>query len=449
MKKQVLSLFLCVVMVFVAVVAPRTPLRQTAQAAEGDTVTLSDGYTYIVEPDYMSYDATHPNQYLLFTTDTVNNWYKYDTYLQMSPHGTSSGAPSGNGYINFTNAAGGVTGIHYDVLKRDASYGNGSLADESQKKIMDGWGVNKMCYFYTDDSDMNAAGGTGVFDGTVTGGGGWHYYYNLKFKFPSPVDLTKFTHVYFDYWITSGYVRGTPGQLNIAFWDNSGNSEVDGFEYNIDFSTLDPDDDGKVNTAHRAKLDLRIYGTTASLNNQTINLNSIDGVTFRYMTPTSNMSQYNSATTPRIYFGKMFAYIATDNWHPGFAWGEPNGTDYILGANTNSPEPQQATMVALVGQNRWNQNTKIVFPAWTDFDGYRVMTLAYGDRETSTTDYAYGFLDRYSWRWGRYGVTNASNTIGVSFPASPLTGGGGSQAVDIRYVATQWLSDTTHGSFIG
>ena len=217
----------------------------------------------------------------------------------------------------------------------------------------------------------------------------------------------------------------------------------------MDFSKLKPDSDGKINTSHRIRWDLRNLSTGGS-GFANLNINHIDTITFRYMTPTSDKTQYNSGKTPKIWFGKIVAYTEKDNFHPGFSWRNSAGVSYTEGANNNNPESQQATLMAMVGENRWNQTTKVVFPAWADFDGYRVIGLDWGDRSTSTNDYSYGCLDRYMWRWKRYEASNASHTGSISFPSSPVAaGGGGNKSTDIRRQQTQWLSDTTHGSFVG
>ncbi len=443
MKKRLISIVLTVVILFVTMVFPESPLQQTTLAFPGDEIT-SDGYTYIDEPGFREYNENDPNQYLLFSTAQTTDWLASGTnYMVLSPIGTASGTASRNGYIHFSNANSNTTGIHYNVIQRDG--GNGATPSADQTLVMDAWGVDRMVYFYTSDSDMNAEGGTGVFDGVVDDGSSWHYYYNLKFRFPFAVDLTKYTHLYFDFWISGGYTKGTAGQLNVALWDNASGSEVDGFEYNIPFNKLKLDDDGKVNTGHTYRLDLRTW-TESINNNGTHYLNSVDGVTFRYMTPRADKTQYNTGSTPQIYFGKMVAYTETDNWHIGYKWKNSAGTEYTT---TNNPETQQATMLAITGLKRWNQSTKVVFPMWADFDGYRIIGLPWGDQRTDVTDYTIHWLDRYHWRWKRHAASAASHMGSFSFPASPYSGGGGAHSIDIRRQQSQWLSDTTHGSFVG
>ena len=452
--KKILSLFLCVAILFAAIIFPESPFQKIVYAYPGDdvTMTLPDGsqYVYAEEPGYREYDETDPQAKLLFSTSRVNNWAPQDTngdgvreYWNLSGNRCTSDSVTGGvaGSIDFkaqNNSINYGDLLYLPRYKSGDFSTNGEVATPDQELVLNKWGVTRMLGFRMVDPTP----GDGNFPG-VGGDSVYDYYYNIQINLNTDVDLTKYTHIYMDYWLSGHYEIRTPGLLNIAFCHSSV-SKNDGLEYNINMAKLKTDG-GNPRTHHTVRIDLRSW--TKSYDNK-VDISKINCVTFRYMTPTSNKSQYNSGSTPLIYFGKMIAYTEEDHWHPGMAWRDANGTTYTETTSTNCPDKQQATMVSLVGQNRWNTTTKLVFPMWVDYDGYRVVGLDFGDAATGNGDYRIGFLDRWPWRWGRYTVTTASDYGNVNFPAH-ANGGGGNYSTDIRRVYTPWLSDTTHATFTG
>ncbi len=454
MKKRLISIVLTIVILFVTVVAPRTPLRQTARAAfpgEEVTTTLSDGssYVYKEEPGFYTYDATDPQAMVLFSSSRVYNYASQD--------------PDGDGVRNYwhfngnscsatamTEGTGGS--VDYKAQNNSINYADldyfvrylpgdfstsGTPASDDQALVMNNWGVTRMVGFQMvdptpGDEDFPGTGGDTTYD----------YYFNIQINLNKYVDLTKYTHIYFDFWVSGDYEIRTPGLLNFVLCD-SAYSKNDGFEYNVDMSKLKLDGDNP-RTGHTVQVDLR--GWTKAFDNK-MDISKINTVTFRYITPTSSKTQYNSGKTPLIWLGKIVAYTKTDNWHPGTVYYNADGS-VNYSNNNNNPDPQQAQLMAVVGQQRWNTSTKILFPVWADFDGYRVIGLDFGDANASSIDYRTGWLDRYPWRWRRYNVTSAANTSNFSFPAN-AHGGGGNYGWSIHRHQTQWLGDTTHGSFVG
>ena len=454
MPKRILSAFLSFIFVCLAVVWPNSPLEQTVSAAfAGETVTktLSDGssYTYVEEPGFKEYNPNDPNAMVLFSSSTIKDWVPKasdsdgveNDYWSFGTNHVSAGAigTGTGGDINFTaQGNNNYANLKYFVrYKSGDPYTNGSVATDDQLLVLNTWGVTRMLGVQMVDPTP----GDGSFPGV--GSDNYDYYYNFQVYFNRSVDLTKFTHLYFDFWVSSDYTIRTPGQINLALV-NRNVSYNDGFEYNIDMSKLKLDGDNP-RTGHTYRMDLRSYSTT-TVNGKTISMSDINGFSIRYMTPTSDKTQYNSGKTPLIWFGRLIAYTEVDNFHPATHWYNGSNVEYT---SSTMPEKNQSDLFVFTGAQNWNASTTVFVPMWFGGKGSRIMQLEWGGRTTSDVDYYVNALDLGMWRWRRRDITSAGYTGTVTdFPAKPLFGGGGSLALSVKRHGSQYLSDTTHGSFV-
>ncbi len=417
-------------MLFTALVYTDTPLVEQVYAAHpGETVT-SNGYTYIQEMGHQTYNTADPESILLFDTAHVANWASYTSYWDMTSIGTSYTTPGAapQGRINYQTDAGTITGLNYRVLRHSsdgATSGDTATAGSVEEKMLTNWNRTRMAAFWSTTASTAS-------DST------YHYWYILNMKFNSNVDLSKMTHLYFDFWVSSNYAKGRKGMINIALWDDATGSIADGIEFDIDMSKLALDD-GTPNTGHTYLLELRDK-STATINGKTCNINSINGVTFRYQTPKSDLTQYNTGSSPIIYYGKMFAFNRKDNLHPGNELFFSNASTTTAYTTSNIPDKNQGGIYSFVGAHRWNKSTVIYYPVWVGQSNMRIVGLDYGDRSSSTTDYYINACDNFFWRWRREGYTSAATNKTISFPSDPLNGSGGNTVLRANRNNTKYIT---------
>ena len=309
--KRMASVFLCCVLLFVTIASTPGPLVPTARAAY-IAIGTDNYYTLAVKK---TYDPYSPTDFLLFSTEHINGWdaslssYPNETFLTSG--GASAGAPGSDNnchfYYNNGQGKGAGTPKGYNVVKKSADIspsGAGGVATSDQLSVLNYFGADKMLGIWTADSSN-----------TQDGSDGWTYWYDLKIIFNHPIDFTKFTHIYFEFWVSKYYEAGRPGQLNIAFWSPGSGSERDGYEVDIDFTKLKRDSNGDPCTGHRYQIDLRDWGATSS-NGDSHQKTSIGGITFRYMCKTTDKSKYTDGHAPLIYYGKMIAH--TKSFQPPY-----------------------------------------------------------------------------------------------------------------------------------
>ncbi len=400
--KRILSFVLSLVLVVTAVTCFKSDLFvQNVQAYPGQVVN-----GVYEELGFREYDATDPNSMLLYDTRHISGWAG-STEWHFPGTGTSREAPgagtgnNGNFYFNYGDTSATVPSSSFTVPAINVTPGHTPTAD--QTSMMNAWKTNKMLGIWNPDKNE------------VSTGGSWHYWYDFQVFFNTSYDLRKFTHVYFEFWLEGNYTKGTPGQLNVAFW-TSGVSSVDGFEYDIDFTKLKSDANGKINTGHIMRLDLRAHSDTVS-NGGTHKLSSIGGMTIRYMSPTANIGSYANGS-PHIYFTKAIAYTEIDNYQPNIVFSNGSGSAYTSYTDQNA-------LVAFAGQSRWNTSTIITIPGWVSIRQPFIIGMDYGATSGSTS-YGWNALDRISWRYKRnLDSTNETTDHFFKFPNDPNAGGGG------------------------
>ena len=232
MKKRLISIVLTVVILFVTAVFPESPLQQTALAYPGDeiTTTLPDGtsYVYKEEPGFHTYDATDPQAMVLFSSSRVYNYAPQDpdgdgTYNHWNFSGNrcsatamTEGTPGSVDYKAQNNSI-NYTDLDYFVRYLSGDFStNGSVATPDQAVVMNNWGVTRMVGFQMVDPTP----GDGNFPG-VGGDSVYDYYFNVQINLNKYVDLTKYTHIYFDFWVSGAYEIRTPGLLNFVLCTES------------------------------------------------------------------------------------------------------------------------------------------------------------------------------------------------------------------------------------
>ena len=432
MLKRTSSFLLSLVIMFTGVLYfKHISIVPVVQAANpGESVT-SNGYTYIHEPAYQYYDANDPNQILLYTTANLQNWAASGTSVHLPGTATTRGGigtsgQSINGNFFFSSGKNNYNNISYGVVKTDTdTLANGTVGTTAEQTFMKNWGLTRMAWFKTSAKD-----GINVASGTC-------YYWNLICKFNSAIDLSKMTHLYLDFWISSDYNKSVDGKLNVALWDNAYNSEVDGFEFNIDFAKLRLDGDNP-RTGHSYYLDLREFSQTNTQYGTTINLTSIDGVTLRSMSSSSSTQYTSTGKSPTIWIGKMIAMRRTDNLQFWSSYGD------------TSKDPNQGGMFSLVGYQRYNNDIMVHFPTWlTKKAECAVIGLPVGDRTNTGVDYYYNALDRSCWRWRRADASAASTNQALkAFPNTYLySTGGGNQSLPLTRNNSKYITAHALGQY--
>ena len=367
---------------------------------------------YYEELGWREYDDTDPNGMLLYDTRYIEGWAHTSdakTKFHIPGSGTSRAATtSGDGghfYFNYGDTSATVPSNSFNVPAIGVSPGQDP--SDAQKGVMNIWGTNRMLGVWNPDKNE------------ISTGGSWNYWYDLKVVFNGTYDFRKFTHVYLEFWLEGTYTKGTPGQLNVAFW-SSGTNEVDGFEYNIDFTKLRNDTDtNQPNTGHIMRLDLRGQPDT-STNGGTQKLSAIKGMTFRYMSPTANIGSYANGS-PHIYFTKAIAYTEVDNYQPQVI--------FANGSSLYTTQTDQQALVAICGQSRWNTSTIVTIPGWVGIRKPYIIGMDYGATGNSSSSYGWNALDRLSWRYRRdLDTSNETTDHFFAFPKDSNAGGGGAGA---------------------
>ena len=157
MKKRLISIVLTVVILFVTMVFPESPLQQTALAFPGDeiTTTLPDGtsYVYKEEPGFRAYDENDPQAMVLFSSSLIQNWAPQDAngdgtynYWNLSGNHCSATAmtegTSGSVDYKAQNNTINYTDLDYFVRYLSGDFStNGSVATPDQAVVMNNWGV--------------------------------------------------------------------------------------------------------------------------------------------------------------------------------------------------------------------------------------------------------------------------------------------------------------------
>ncbi len=262
-----------------------------------------------------------------------------------------------------------------------------SSASDAEKALLDSWGNNRGAHIeqaFKITSEVHS--------------NGWGY--DIYITWPNAIDLSNMSHIYLQFWITDS---GTTSQYSsdAAIANNSGTiwfnligddspHSVDGWNWPVDLKNLDPDADGKINTAHYYAFPVSDahgkFGTLKSVKKMVIRFNSLG---------TSGSVQNTKA--PSIILGKFMMINPADNIQVGGA------------VNNNGLDGQQAIMYQYTGKNVYNAYNKLRWPYYKDSRSTFIVSLRYGTFDLKS-------LGFWPWRFtGTYNITDAVDGTGGAY----------------------------------
>ena len=264
---------------------------------------------------------------------------------------------------------------------------NYSSATAAEKALLDVWGNNRGAHIeqaFKITREVHA--------------NGWGY--DTYITWPTAMDLSTMSHIYLQFWITdsgttSQYssdaaIANNRGRLWFNLIGDDSDYSVDGWNWPVDLKNLDPDADGKINTAHYYTFPVSAaegkFGTLKSVKKMVIRFNSLG---------TSGSVQNTSS--PAIILGKFMMYNPSDNIQVGGA------------INNNGLDGQQAIMYQYTGKNAYNAYNKLRWPYYKDSRSTFIVYLRYGTFDLKS-------LGFWPWRFtGTYNITDAVDGTGGAY----------------------------------
>lgn len=286
--------------------------------------------------------------------------------------------------------------------------------------------------------------------------------YTIKIPLGKHVDLTAYTHLYFNFWMSSYHytnVNGsnkilpnTPGrlQLNLADSDRT-NSPTDGINTTFNVGSFPADQDGLINHGISLRTPLYVYGYTQKSNgfaikkprtrvlddakdngngtNFVTTIGAIDTVVIRFYVETAHEE---ITAAPTLYLGRIWAQCETDTIQPG-------------SPVPNTYEPEQYSFIQytppthdpIVNYNGTKHNQPVIMADnYANPRNIYIRGLSYGDHRFS--------VPYMSWPW-RFDCGKPLNTY---FSQSVLGGGGNTSAGWTRKTG-KWLSHNSYQRFGG